>query len=66
MRSMCDADAGCLAINYHFVDSFRTSDLEAEMLMNLNKKAWSEGLKTGNFIDNDKVIRATSKFREED
>ena len=35
--------------------SFRTSDLEAEMLMNLNKKAWSEGLKTGNFIDQDKV-----------
>ena len=45
------------------------------MLMNLNKKAWSEGLKTGNFVDHDKVltlrplvivIRATSRFSEED
>ena len=45
------------------------------MLMNLNKKGWSEGLKTDNFKDHDKVrlalprrltdcIRATSKFSQ--
>ena len=45
---------------------FRTFFGLGTMLINLNKKAWSEGLKTGNFMDNDKVIRATSKFSEED
>jgi 26S proteasome regulatory subunit N11 len=40
---------------YSIAISYRKSELEEKMLMNLHKKGWTEGLKTGDFKDHDKV-----------
>ncbi|KAJ1471616.1 JAB1/Mov34/MPN/PAD-1 ubiquitin protease-domain-containing protein [Baffinella frigidus] len=44
---------------YSIAISYRKSELEEKMLMNLNKKGWNEGLKVGNFKDHDKQNEET-------
>ena len=46
---------------YSIAISYRKSELEEKMLMNLNKKGWTEGLKTSDFKEHDKANEATVK-----
>ena len=46
---------------YSIAISYRKSELEEKMLMNLNKKGWTEGLKTADFKEHDKANESTIK-----
>jgi 26S proteasome regulatory subunit N11 len=46
---------------YSIAISYRKSELEEKMLMNLNKKGWTDGLKTADFKEHDKTNEATVK-----
>ena len=46
---------------YSIAISYRKSELEEKMLMNLHKKGWTEGLKTADFKQHDKENEETVK-----
>merc|ERR1719329_526 len=46
---------------YSIAISYRKSELEEKMLMNLHKKGWTEGLKTADFKQHDKQNEETVK-----
>eukprot|EP00960_Hanusia_phi_P029037 747739-Hanusia_phi.AAC.4 len=46
---------------YSIAISYRKSELEGKMLMNLHKKGWTEGLKTSDFKEHDKRNEETVK-----
>lgn len=46
---------------YSIAISYRKSELEGKMLMNLHKKGWTEGLKTSDFKEHDKRNEDTVK-----
>merc|ERR1712205_147293 len=46
---------------YSIAISYRKSELEEKMLMNLHKKGWTEGLKTADFKKHDKDNEETVK-----